>query len=117
MNMRVPAGATMYIGPPAKPIPKEITDPIGTALGKFTDILEAHLPMIYIKGHIDPPAQVLVVVLGENRGNLQMKIMEAVRGALPIGFHLNITDSYLGDPNLPTIRATATQLNFNRKPL
>ena len=78
------------MGPPAKPIPKEMSDAIGAALGRVTEILEAHLPMIYIKGQIDPPAQVLVVVLGENRANLQVKITEAVRGALPDDFRLNI---------------------------
>jgi hypothetical protein len=52
--MKIPVGATAYIGPPAKPIPKEISDAIGAGLGKIPEILEAHLPMVYIKGHIDP---------------------------------------------------------------
>jgi len=65
--MKIPAGTTYYIGSPAKPIPKQISDAIGTALGKIPEIVEAHLPMVYIKGQIDPTAQVLVVVLEENR--------------------------------------------------
>ena len=43
--MKIPAGTTAYIGPPAKPIPKQISDGIGSGLGKFPEILEAHLPM------------------------------------------------------------------------
>ena len=65
--MKIPAGTTYYIEPPAKLIPKQISDAIGTALGKIPEIVEAHLPMVYIKGQIEPPAQVLVVVLEENR--------------------------------------------------
>lgn len=56
--MKIPAGATAFIGFPANAIPKQISDAIGAALGKVPDILEAHLPNVYIKGYIDPPAQV-----------------------------------------------------------
>jgi hypothetical protein len=51
---------TAYIGPPAKPIPKQISEAIGTELGKIPEILEVHLPLVYIKGLIDPPAQIPV---------------------------------------------------------
>jgi hypothetical protein len=115
-TMRIPAGTTVYIGPPAKPIPKEISDAIGTALGKIPEILEAYLPMVYIKGQIDPPAQVLVVVLEEKRPSPQAKITEVLRAVLPANFYIDVTESRHGDPNLPTIRATGTQLNLNRTP-
>lgn len=64
--MKIPGGTTIYIGPPAKPIPKQVSDAIGAALGQIAEIEEARLPMVYIKGHVDPPAQVLVVVLDED---------------------------------------------------
>jgi hypothetical protein len=81
--MKIPVGTTAYIGPPANPIPKQISDAIGTALGKIPEILEAHLPMVYIKGQIDPPTHVLVVVLEENRPSPQAKITEVLRAVLP----------------------------------
>jgi hypothetical protein len=114
-NMKIPGGTTIYIGPPAKPIPKQISDAIGAALGKIVEIGEAHLPMVYIKGYIDPPAQVLVVVLVENAPSPHAKITEALRAVLPINVHMDITELDPGDTNLPTIRATGTQLNLNRK--
>ena len=114
--MKIPPNTTAYIGPPAKPMPKQISDAIGTALGMIPEIVEAHLPMIYIKGHIDPPAQVLVVVLQENRPSPQAKIAKALRGVLPTNSHMDITESHREDSNLPTIRATGTQLDLNRKP-
>jgi len=39
-------GTKIYIGPPAKPIPKQVSDAIGTALGGIAEIGEAHLPMV-----------------------------------------------------------------------
>jgi len=113
--MKIPAGATAYIGPPAKPIQKEISDAIGAALGKIPEILEVHLPMVYIEGHIDPPAQVLVIVLEENSTGTHAKIEEVLRATLPTNVYLDSTESRPDDPNLPTIRATGTQLNLNRK--
>jgi hypothetical protein len=54
--MKIPAGTIGYIGAPAKPIRKEISDAIGSELGQIPEILEVHLPQVYIKGLIDPPS-------------------------------------------------------------
>lgn len=115
--MKIPGSTPVYIGPPAKPIPKQISDAIGIALGKIVEIEEAHLPMVYIKGHIDPPAQVLVVVLEEHAPSPQARIAETLGAVLPTNFHMDITELHPGDTNLPTIinRATNTQLDLNRK--
>jgi hypothetical protein len=110
--MKIPTGTTVYIGPPAKPMPKEISDAIGTAMGKIAEIREAYLPMVYIKGHVDPSAQVLVVVLDENAPSPEVKIAEAVRAVLPTNSHVDIMELHPGDKTLPTIRATGTQLNL-----
>jgi hypothetical protein len=85
--MKIPAGTTAYIGPPAKPIPKQISDAIGTELGKITEILEVHLPLVYIKGLIDPPAQILFVVVEESRPRPHGKIVEVMRRVLPTNFY------------------------------
>ena len=106
--MKIPVGAIAYVGPPAKPISKEISDAIGAALGKIPEILEAHLPMVYIKGHIDPPAQVLVIVLEENSTSTDAKIVEVLSATLPTNSYLDFTESRPDDPNLAAIRATGT---------
>ena len=113
--MKVPPGTTIYIGPPAKRIAKQLSDAIGKALGEIAEIAEAHLPMVYIKGYIDPPAQVLVVVLDENAPSPHAQVMEALRAALPSNFHMEVTELRPSDAKLPTIRATGTQLNLNRR--
>ena len=113
--MKSPVGATAYIGPPAKPIPKELSDAIGARLGKIPEIFEAHLPMVYIKRPVDPPAQVLVIFLEENSTNTDAKIVEVLSATLPTNSYLDFTESRPDDPNLATIRATGTQFNLNRK--
>jgi hypothetical protein len=113
--MKIPAGATAYIGPPARPIPKQVSDAIGKALGEIPEIVEAHLPMVYIKGHIDPPAQVLVVVVEANSPSPEAKITEVLRAVLPTNSHMDITESDLGDPRLTAIRATGTKLDLSRQ--
>src|SRR5215470_4627264 len=112
--MKIPAGTTAYIGPPAKPISTQISEAMGAALSEIAEIEEAHLPMVYIKGHIDPPAQILVVVLDENAPSPQARITEALRAVLPKNSHMDIKELHPGDGSLPTIRATGTQLNLNR---
>jgi hypothetical protein len=114
--MKIPAGTTAYIGPPAKPIPKQISNAIGTELGKIPEILEVYLPLVYIKGLIDPPAQVLFVVVEESTPSPQGKIGEVMRRVLPTNFYMDITELHSSDPQLPAIRASATRLNLNRKP-
>lgn len=113
--MKITAGTKIYIGPPAKPIPKQISDAIGRALSKISEIVEAHLPMVYIRGQIAPPAQVLVLVLEENTPSPQTKIMEILGAVLPPNSHMDITEFHPGDPNVATVRATGTQLHLNRK--
>lgn len=114
--MKIPGGTEIYIGPPAKPMPKQVSDAIGRALGAIPEIEEAHLPMVYIKGHIDPPAQIVFVVINENGPSPREKIRELLKTALPTNSHIDILESHQRDPNLPTIRATGTQLDLNRRP-
>ena len=113
--MKIPAGTKAYIRAPAQPIPKEISEAIGVGLGKIPEVLEAHLPMIYIEGLIDPPTQILMVVVEEKKPSPQAKILEVVRGVLPNGSYMDISELYPGDPQLTAIRASGTRLDLNRK--
>ena len=113
--MKIPAGTTGYIGAPAKPLPKQLTETIGTELGKIPEILEVHLPQVYIEGLVDPPTQILFVIVDENRPSPQKEIMEVMKRILPVNFYLDITEMHPTNPQLPAIRASRTQLNLNRK--
>ena len=93
---------------------REISDAIGSELGKISAILGVHLPQVYIKGLVDPPAQILFVVVDENATSPQGKIMEVMKQVLPANFYMDITELHPSDPQLPAIRASGTQLNLNR---
>lgn len=115
--MKIAAGTEVYIGPPAKPIPKQISDAISAGLSQIPGIVEAHLPMVFAAGHIDPAAQVLVVVLKENTASAQAKIADVLRVVLPENSHMDVMESHSGDPLLHTIRLTSTQLPLSREPM
>jgi len=112
----LPAGTPVFIGPPANPLPAELVLEIAHALSEIAGIREAHLPMICSKGRIDPPAQVLIVVL-ENGGPSQIpQIAEAVRRILPNGQFIEVMHWPADHPAMPTVRQTGCVVNLNGKP-
>jgi hypothetical protein len=112
--MNNPSEPAMYIGPPAKPMPMEMSQAIGAAVGKFQEIEEAHLPMVYLKGRIDPPAQVLVLVMEKQTPGLLPRVMQSIQPVIPAGSHLDAFEFPTNHPMLTTIRSTRTQLDLRR---
>ncbi len=113
--MTLPTGTQIFIGPLAKPISKEISDTIGLGLGQIPEILEAHLPMVYIKGRIDPPAQVLVVVIDQPSPDLSERIRDLLRNTLPANAYMGVMEWGLNNPMLPLAKKAGCQLNLERK--
>ena len=113
--MNLPASTKVYIGPPARPMAPEVSRAIGTALGRIPEICEGHLPMVYIEGKIDPPAQVLVVVLEEGATSQQAKIRNILGEVLPAGFHLDVLEWRQNEPTLPTVRRAGTAVHLSRR--
>ena len=76
--MNLPPGTTLYIGPPANPLPPELQAKIAYAISGVPGIREAHLPQCYSKGLVDPSAQILVLVLnpGVTPGNVMPQLQE-----------------------------------------
>jgi|SRR5208282_4900016 hypothetical protein len=113
--MKIPAGTTLYIGPPAKPMPLERREDIRRALTGIPGIVEAHLPQCYAKGLFDPSAQVLVLVLGVEA--VESTIIPTLRGrlrsVLPQGAFLDILPLPEGAPALQSVRAAGCKLNLS----
>jgi hypothetical protein len=112
----LPAGTQVFIGPPSNPLPEELVLEIAHALSEIAGIREAHLPMIYSKGMIDPPAQVLIIVLENGSPSQIPQIAEAVRRILPKGQYLDVMHWPADHPAMPTVRQTGCVVNMNRKP-
>jgi hypothetical protein len=113
--MNIPAGTTLYIGPPAKPMPLERMEDIRRALVGIPGILEAHLPQCYAEGFVDPSAQILVLVLAVDA--IDSVVVAAVRqrfsAVLPPGKFLDIFPIREGATALHSVRATGCQLNLS----
>jgi hypothetical protein len=114
--MNIPAGSAHYISPPAKPVAREVSAAIAAGLSQITEIMEAHLPMMYAKGYVGPPAQVLIVVVGKSVPKLQSRVIDVLRASLPPDSHMDVMEWGFDDPNLHTVRNTCTQLNLSRRP-
>ena len=85
-------------------MPEALSRAIGEALGSILTIREAYLPNLYIQNVIDPPAQVLVVVLEHDAPKELRRINEVLRGVVPDGFSLDIFLWWPNEPLLPTVR-------------
>ncbi len=114
---QLPAGTKVSNGPPAKPMAAERSQAIGAALGKLAGLGDAHLPMVYIQGTIDPPAQVLFVVLDQNAPSQLRNIADAFRQILPSEvspyvFEPDVFEWRPDDTTLPTARSTGCALNL-----
>ena len=94
-------------------MPQALSDAIGSMVRSITGIREAYLPQCFVKSVVEPPAQVLVVVLDD--GADREKILDAVgRGltrVLPEGQHLDVLPMTSSDGLLSTVRGTRTHIH------
>jgi len=114
MRIPLPAGTTLFIGPPAKPMAADRREGIRSAVLGITGIVEAHLPQCYAKGFIDPSAQVLVLVLAADAQDsiVVAEVERRLSTVLPQGRSLDILPLRDGAPALKTIRATGCMLDL-----
>ena len=113
--INLPAGTEVLIGAPTCPMDRVLSRTIGTALGRIPEIREAHLPQVYVKGKIDPPAQILVVVIEQSAPSQLPKIRETMRSVLPTGSHLDLFEWRPNEPTLSTVQRAGCALDLDRK--
>ncbi len=110
--LTISQGTSVYLGRPAKTLPKETSEAIGQMVRDIPGIREAYLPQCYVKAVVDPPAQILVIVLDDPA---DQTILDAVgtglERILPEGAHLDVWPLHLGHNLLPTLRETKMQLH------
>lgn len=90
MSQDVEAGSEIFIGAPESPLSKDIVNKISSFIENISEIVEAHLPQMYIPKQIDPPAQVLILIMQENID--KQKVMDAVGREI---FNLLPNDEYI----------------------
>ena len=105
--LSVPRGSQVFLGAPANPMDENLSAAIAGAVEDIVSVSEAHLPQAYVKGVIDPPAQVLVVVV-EREDNLDSALAEtdrAIKSILPADHHLDVLPLLPDNDLLQSVRA------------
>jgi hypothetical protein len=111
-TFRVPAGSTVYSGKPANPLPPNIEQEISRGISAIEGIIEAQLPMCYVREIMPKPALVLVVVVDPAVGldSLMAKTGRVIRNSLPKGTSLDIWPIEPKNSLLPFVRNAGCML-------
>jgi len=113
MMLTIPKGTSVYLGEPAKPMPQSLSDAIGEMVRSIAGIREAYLPQCYVKAIVEPPAQILVLVLddaADHRGVLD-SVGQGLTRVLPQGMHLDVLPLTDGHSLLDSVRGTRMQIH------
>ena len=109
--LRIPAGATVWLGAPAKPMSKSISDAIARLVSAIPGVIEAHLPQCFIAIAMKTPAQVLVLVAESHNFERILGIIGGqLTRILPTGMHLDIWPMEKSHVSLSTVRNAGCQI-------
>jgi hypothetical protein len=98
-------------------MPEERSSAVLQAVAATPGVEEAYLPQCYAAGFVDPPAQVLVIVLarGVEAASVMPSLGAAISRIFPPDEYLDILPS-LDHGMLQTIRETGTQIYARTAP-
>jgi hypothetical protein len=110
--LQVPKGTQIFIGAPAKPMPREVSAAIAEVVASTPGIAEAHLPQFFAPGVLEQPAQVLVIATSPNASvDAVVSVLGAgLANALPPGHHLDVWPQILGSQLLNEVRAAGCEI-------
>jgi hypothetical protein len=112
-----PAGATMLVGAPAKPMPPDRHNRLYDAVRRCPDVLFAYVPQVYIPASMQRPAQALFLVLRDSARGRPDEAMQAILPKLryiwPEGEHIDVFPIFRDNSMLPTIIMSGMLLAIN----
>ena len=110
--LTIPKDTSVYLGRPAKPMPQPLSDAIGKMILSIAGIREAYLPQCYVKSIVEPPAQILVLVLDDVADQSVLdSVGQGLSRVLPQGMHLDVWPLTDGHSLLDTIRGTRMHIH------
>ena len=116
-RIRVPAGSEVFLGAPAKPMEPEIVAAIGRLLDGVPEIIEAHLPQVFVSGVMQAPAQVLVIVTVDPDVQRALdKVGAGLGRILPSGRSIDVWPVSPMDKMLPTVRGAGCRVGQRPRP-
>jgi hypothetical protein len=115
--LMMPKGTNVFLGRPAKPMPQELSSAIGKMVQAIDGIREAFLPQCYAEGAVDPPAQILVLVLDNPADQKTLDAVgQGLTRILPQGMHLDVWPLDGSHSLLSTIRGTRMHVHTDPPP-
>lgn len=90
----------------------EIVAAIRRLVDNAPEIIEAHLPQVYVPGAMEAPAQVLVIVVADSDSQRAVeKLGSGLGRVVPPGRSIDVWPLSPGDRLLPTVRAAGCGLS------
>ena len=111
-DFTIPTGTGVVIGSPKNALPEPIVNAIARMTATFPEVIEAHLPQVFVDKTMAAPAQVLVLVLSDLSiaNTVMSKIGPQVGTLLAPGLRLDIWPLPANSPLLVAVRRAACQL-------
>ena len=93
-------------------MPQSLSDSIGEMVRGIVGIREAYLPQCYVKTIVEPPAQILVLVLDDAADHQSVldSVGQGLTHVLPQGMHLDVWPLSQGGL-LDTVRSTRMSIH------
>ena len=111
------AGTRLLVGAPAKPMPTDREDKLRSIVHTFPQALFAYVPQIYMRGKIDPPAQVVYLVLRDEArpdlNQIMRSVVSLINVALPAGDFIDVLPVFTNDRLLPAVITSGCVLAIN----
>ena len=106
------------LGRPAQPMAQALSGSIAQMVRGIAGIREAYLPHCFVKEVVEPPAQVLVLVLdaGADRERVLSSVGDGLAQVLPQGILLDVWLLSEGDSLLDTVRGTRMHIHCQPPP-
>lgn len=110
--LSIPAGARILIGAPSHPMSSERLERIRGALERVSGVSEAHIPLVFVKGKLDPPSQVLFVVLSSSQDPAETmdQLGRELSSVTPDGEYLDVIPIEESSPLLKPVRSSRCSL-------
>ena len=115
--IRVSAGAQVFMGAPAKPMEPEILAAISSLVADTSEIIEAHLPQVFVSDAMEAPGQVLVIVTVDKDVQRAIDKVGARLGRiLPSGRGMDVWPLNPTDKLLPMVQGVGCRVGQRPQP-
>lgn len=108
--IKLTKGQEILIGQPAEPLPVSVENKFKEVLHEFPEVVEAHLPQVFVPGIDVQARQVLVVVLKELPEKVLPQLQATISANFSPHFTIDVWPLTASDTVLKEIRAASMRI-------